>query len=82
MSVVGDKEELLVPSNSAIEDTKYGERTWRNVWAHSSPANGILGLPEDTDDFFSKISIQLFRLFNMITRLPSTVTELTDPITV
>lgn len=48
--------------------------------AYSSPANGILGRPEDTDDFFSKMSIQLFRLFSKITRLPSTVTELTDPI--
>jgi hypothetical protein len=49
--------------------------------SYSSPANGILGRPEDTDDFFSKISTQLFSVFSMITRLPSTVTELTDPIT-
>lgn len=48
--------------------------------SYSSPANGILGRPEDTDDFFSKISTQLFSVFSMITRLPSTVTELTDPI--
>lgn len=50
------------------------------VMTYSSPANGILGRPEDTDDFFSKISMQLFSEFSKITRLPRTVTELTGPI--
>ena len=57
-----------------------GEHNMKKVWTYSSPANGILGRPEVTDDFFSKISTQLFREFSMMTRLPSTVTELTDPI--
>ena len=58
-----------------------GKHNTNNDWTYSSPANGILGRPEDTDDFFSKISTQLFSEFSKITRLPSTVTELTGPIT-
>lgn len=59
-----------------------GKHNIKTTRAYSSPANGILGRPEDTDDFFSKTSTQLFSEFSKITLFPSTVTELTGPIPV